>query len=84
MTTQPTDQRCCVAGANRRCKYIVNYLNVFSFVSVFKPSFSEDWNILCAPICLKRVHDDDDVKGRSLTTFTLSLASRNSENENIT
>lgn len=39
MTSRPTDQRRCVAGANRRCKYIVNYLNVFSFVSVFNHHF---------------------------------------------
>lgn len=56
MTTGPTDQRCCVAGANGGCKYIVNYLNVFFFVSVLNHHFPKIEILYVHQFVLKRVH----------------------------
>lgn len=55
MTTRPTDQRCCF-GANGGCKYIVNYLNVFFFVSVFNHHFLKIQILYVHRFVLKRVH----------------------------
>lgn len=56
MTTGPTDQTCCVATANGGCKYIVNYLNVFFFVSVFNHHFQKIEILYVHQFVLKRVH----------------------------
>lgn len=61
MTTGPTDQTCCVAGANRGCKYIVNYLNVFFFVSVFNHHFQKIEILYVHQFVLKECMEQSDL-----------------------